>query len=488
MQPQPYFFNLLQSIDKEQLRNLYQPYIGHDVTLDITWQIAARLTQRYRQEGYFLSRAYVPAQEVKNGVLRIVGVEGYINDVSLNGEAPVSSLISKAIDAIKAERPARMQTLERQLLLLNDLPGVSFQATLEPGHDKNQASAHLILVAKKTKSTITLTLDNGGSRYIGPYEAEATWSGSLLPLQKTDLSVQTAPFGGQLYAANATQKIMLTTAAAFNLGIGYTTALPGYTLKPQDITSKSINGEMGLSYLLRRQRQGNITLRLTADLLNTNSNILDTTLSRDRIRTATLGMTFDSIDTWLGRNYLDLAVRRGLPIFGSNKAEDIDISRPGAQPAFMKLMATYIRQQSLIKNWGGTLTVTGQKASGSLYSSEEFGYGGMAIGRAYDTSEISGDDGISGSVEIRYQGLPQTSHLTFAPYGFYDIGKVWNQNTGQPAQISGASAGPGIAINHDSGLAANLYMAVPLTKPKDTPLYGGNGKSPRYTFQMSYKF
>jgi hemolysin activation/secretion protein len=53
----------------------------------------------------------------------------------------------------------------------------------------------------------------------------------------------------------------------------------------------------------------------------------------------------------------------------------------------MKLTATYNRLQSLAGDVSGSLTLSGQKASQSLYSSEEFGYGGMAVGRAYDTSE-----------------------------------------------------------------------------------------------------
>src|ERR1035437_3354680 len=492
------WFDHVTVFSSQQLKKLYQPYVGKDVTLKIPWQIAPALTEWYRQEVYFLSRAFVPAQDIFKGTLKIQAVEGYIGDVSLTGDAPASSLVSRAVDAIKAERPARMQTLERQLLLLSDLPGVSFQATLEPMQNKDEPSVRLILMARKTKGVTTLGIDKGGSRYLGPYETSAAWSGSLLPLQQTDLSVQWIPAAttaanGNLYAFNATQKMMLSMATSLDVTGGYTNAVPGYTLKPQDITSQSVNGGVGLSYRLVRQRDENLNTSPSMDFRDSDSNILNTVLSRDRIRAVNVGLNYDDTDSWFGNSYpghnnLDVALRRGLPIFNSNSANDPNASRPDTSPDFLKLTASYNRLQSLARDVSASLTLSGQKSSQSLYSSEEFGYGGMAVGRAYDTSEISGDSGMTGSLEMRYQGLPAINQTTMTPYFFYDIGKVWNYNVGQPEQISAASAGPGMRFQCTSGLSGNFYVARPLTKTASTPLYGGDGTAPRFVFQISDKF
>ena len=483
----------------EQLRDLYQPYVGKNVTLDVAWKIAAALTERYRQEGYFLSRAFVPAQKISKGslILEIEGVEGYIGDVSLLGDAPASSLISSAIEGIKAGRPARLQSLERQLLLLNDLPGVSFQATLEPMHNPNEPAVRLILTARKTKGITTVSIDNGGSRYIGPFESSATWSGSLLPLQQTDLSVQYAPIlkrvGGDLYSWNATQKMMLSTTTSLDVTGGYSTAFPGYTLKADDINSKSVTGGIGLGYNLIHQRQETLSTRLSVDFRNSASDILSTVLSRDRIRAANIGLNYDGTDAWLGdsrpaSSSLALVFRHGLPVFNSNPVGDPEASRPDTSPDFTKLTANYSRLQSIAPDYVAALVLSGQKASGPLYSSEQFGYGGMAIGHAYDTSEISGDSGISGSLEVRYQGVPVIHQTIFMPYMFYDIGKVWNYSAGQPEQISAASAGLGIRLQCACGLSGNFYAAKPLTKPVSTPLYGDNDRAPRFGFQITDRF
>jgi len=477
----------------QQLKELYEPYVGKKVTVEIAWKIAAELTEKYRQHGYFLSRAFVPAQEIVNGTLKVVGVEGYISEVSMAGDAvPPSDVIGKAIDAIKADRPTRTLTLERQLLLLNDLPGLSFQATIAPAKD-TEAAAQLILTVKKTKGTTTLSFDNGGSRYLGPNEVSAAWSGSLLSMQQTDLFIQSAPavlspYGGALYTTNATQKIVLAPSTILDFTAGYTNAVPGYTLKVADVTSQATNGGIGISSRILRQREENLTLRLSMDFRNSDTDISHSVLSRDRIRAANFGVNYDNTDSWLGHNYLDVELRQGLPIIGSSTADDTDLSRPDINPDFTKLLVNYSRLQTLTADWSSSLSLSGQKASGPLYSSEEFGYGGMAIGRAYDTSEISGDDGISGSLELRYQSVPQWHQITLSPYAFYDIGKVWDLYPSDPEQISAASAGPGMRVNCVNGLSGNFYIADPLTKTVDTPIYGDSKKAPRYAFQVSYKF
>jgi len=487
-----------------QLNDLYGPYVGKDITLDTAYQIAAALTDRYRQEGYFLSRAFIPAQDIADGNLKIQAVEGYIGEVSLTGDAPASSVINDALTTIRVYcgalygRPVRLQVLERHLLLLNDVPGYSFQAALEPmRNDINEPAVKLILTARKTKSVTTVSIDNGGSRYIGPYETSASWSGSLLPMQQTDLSIQYTPtikyMSGDLYALNATQKIMLSPAASLDITGGYSNAVPGYTLKQDDITSQSSNGGIGFNYNIVRQRDANLSTRLSVDFRDSASNILDTVLSRDRVRAMNIGLSYDDTDAWFGNNYpghntLALTFRHGLPIFNSNSTNDPEASRPDTSPNFVKLMANYNRLQNLPNNFQGSLAVSGQKASQSLYSSEEFGYGGMAIGRAYDTSEISGDSGISGSLETRYLGLSAIHQVIFMPYAFYDIGKVWSYSTGQPEQISGASAGLGMRVQYAYGLSGDFYAAKPLTKPVSTPLYGDNGRAPRYVFQITDKF
>jgi hemolysin activation/secretion protein len=358
----------------QQLKELYASYVGKDVTLDIAWKIADALTEKYQKEGYFLSQAFVPAQEIDSGVLEIQVIEGYVSEVSMMGAPPPeSAVINKAIEALKAEIPIRLQTLERQLLLLNDLPGLSFKATLASSKGKATAAVRLILTVAKTKGVTTLSANNSGSLYLGPYQVSADWSGSMVPLQQTDMSITSvpvvAPAGGHLFSANATQKIMLAPAIGLDLTGGYSNAVPGFTLKPVDISSQAVNGGIGISYSLIRQRDENLSARFSVDFHDSTINILNSVLSQDKIRAMQFGVKYDRADSLLGHNYFDVELRRGLPILGSSSADDTDLTRPDVHPDFTKMTVNYTRLQDLTKDWSSSLVLSGQKASGTLYSS-----------------------------------------------------------------------------------------------------------------------
>jgi hemolysin activation/secretion protein len=133
-------------------------------------------------------------------------------------------------------------------------------------------------------------------------------------------------------------------------------------------------------------------------------------------------------------------------------------------------------------------SASGQWASGVLYSSEQFGYGGQAFGRAYDASEITGDRGVAGGLELRYDGLRDLQSVTPQPYVFYDVGSVWNKGAGQPILQSGASAGLGLRFTTAWQQSGNIGMAWPLTRPVSVPIYGSTPYGPRLSVQFTQVF
>jgi hemolysin activation/secretion protein len=143
--------------------------------------------------------------------------------------------------------------------------------------------------------------------------------------------------------------------------------------------------------------------------------------------------------------------------------------------------------QTISGPWQVNLSATGQYSWQPLLASEQFGFGGPAFGRAYDPSEITGDNGAAGSAELRYSSV-RFEELRFGltPFVYYDIGKVWNISTGgEPA--SAASAGGGLVLRSDTGLQLTTTGAEPLTRPQANP-ETGNGKSPRWLANLSWQF
>ncbi|MFX8114397.1 ShlB/FhaC/HecB family hemolysin secretion/activation protein, partial [Acinetobacter baumannii] len=83
--------------------------------------------------------------------------------------------------------------------------------------------------------------------------------------------------------------------------------------------------------------------------------------------------------------------------------------------------------QALSEAWSLKLAAAGQLASGPLYNSQQFYLGGLSSGRGYGSAEISGDNGIAGTFEVRFEQTPNWAYLkSYQLYSFFDAGLAWN--------------------------------------------------------------
>ncbi len=481
-------FEGVTALGDEELRNLYKDYLGKQVTLDVMWILANQVSDLYHQKGYFLSRAFVPEQEIENGVIRIKVVEGYIGKVEIQGDSGSNWVSNSIIDSITAEKPAKIETVESNLLLLDDLPGVTYRAVLEPMSQNGfDGAVKLTLIPQVKKAQFSVSYDNYGSRYLGPFEATATYTGSIIPMQKTSIIALSSTPSDELKYLSLTHEIPLPENFSIETYGSYTTAQPGYKLERSEVDSESINIGAALKYQYLRQRTENLSFKLAVEGKNSNTNLLEDPQTRDRIRVVRASLNYDKTDNWQGLNNMTLTLSHGLNILGSSDENDLYISRANSSPNFKKVELSLSRLQNLSQDWGVALSAAGQYSNETLYSSEQFGYGGQNFGRAYDSSEITGDSGVAGSAELRYYGIKLGDGMTTMPYLFYDIGKVWTITPDPTLDISGSSAGLGIRFNSDFGLGASLALAEPLTKQADAP-QSSYSKNPRVLFQLSYGF
>jgi len=470
-----------------ELREIYAKYLDTEISLDIVYAIADGITQRYRNAGYFLSLAYIPPQHIKDGIITIKIIEGAVGKVELNNDTSKNSVVQRFIKRLLAQTPLKADTLESFLLRLNDLPGLSFRAVLSPLEEAPEGIVKLTLVPTSKNGKGTISFDNFGSRYLGPNEVSASYSKSLLPLQQTTISGLASLPVDKLHYATLNHSVVIAPDLTFDMTGSITKAHPGYTLEPDDIKSRSNYLGASLAWQWIRQRQENLLLKSTIDGRDTRSDILDTPLTRDHVRTFRANAVYDVTDNWQGYNILNLTLSHGLAVLESSKSGDANLSNPNATPNFSKVEFSFIRQQAITNNWSLIMAGTSQLSSDPLYSSEQFGYGGQAFGRAYDASEITGDNGVSGSLELDYGGIYYLQPATIVPYIFYDIGTVWSKN-GSSRQESGASVGAGLRATAPTGTSLNLGLAWPLTREISAPIYGEGKQGPRIQLQISQGF
>ena len=127
---------------------------------------------------------------------------------------------------------------------------------------------------------------------------------------------------------------------------------------------------------------------------------------------------------------------------------------------------------------------SGQKSPHTLLSSEEFSVGGRRFGRAYDPSEISGNQGAAGALELQYDSPYKPAPMRrIQVYGYYDIGAVWGAGF---TRNSMASAGGGLRLGLPFDINANIEFAWPLTRAI-TP-GESDQRSPRVFFNILARF
>src|SRR6267142_6226056 len=118
----------------EQLRGLVADGEGRELTLAQIEGFAARITAFYREHGYILARAYVPAQEMRGGVVELAVLEGRVGKIDITGLRHYDAdYLRRYVEPRSPSRVFEAGDFERGLLTLNDLPGLSVKSTLKPG-------------------------------------------------------------------------------------------------------------------------------------------------------------------------------------------------------------------------------------------------------------------------------------------------------------------------------------------------------------------
>jgi hemolysin activation/secretion protein len=471
-----------------QIEDIYTPYLGKEITLDIAYMFAGAITERYRNAGYFLSLAYVPNQEIGSGVLVLKVVEGYVSEVDIESSARANPVIRDYIDTLTVQKPLTSQAMESFLLRLNDLPGYSFSGVLSALNGGTEGAVKLTVERLKKEGSGTLTIDNNSSRFLGPHEGTLSYSTSLLPLHQTTVSGLSSIPTRPMHYISLEHSAVVMPDITLTLNGAITEATPGFTLTPYEIESSStfISGSIGYQWI--RQRDENLSLKLALDSRDSSTDLLGFALTRDHIRALRATATYDGTDRWYGSNTANLTISRGISGLGASKKGALDISRAEAVPDFTKAELSLTRAQGLTNDWSLFLSGQMQRASGPLFSSEEFGYGGQTFGRAFDASEITGDHGINGSLELRYSHWGDLQPVSFQPYAFYDVGAAWNDDLGQAKKASGSSAGVGLRAFSEAGVSGNVGLAWPLNREISTPLYNRDPTDPRIIFQINKSF
>ena len=454
-------------LSQAELERFYADKLGRTVSVAEMFAVAAAIENEYRNRGYIITRALLPEQQIENGRVRIVVVEGFIADIRFGSDVgAVRAQIEALMRPLRDVKPISIAAVERRLLLANDLPGVRVRGTLQPS-TAQVGAATLVIAAERDPLDASLLLDNRNSPYTGSNQAIVRGSLNSFTAQAGTLSLvgkSAFPYRRErMFQASYDQRIggegLLAGVSTF-----VAKSHPGKRLTPLEVFSEVESASATVGYPLIRSRLMNLRVDGTFDYTNLDTDVLGSPYTQDRLRVLRIGVTADRSDAWRGVNAARVSVSQGLDIFGASPRRSELLSRYDGRSEFTKVSAQFVRLQTLDENFSLLASAVGQITWDSLLSSEQIGLGGPEFGRAYDTSEVSGDKGIDAALELRYR--PTTQHEWWRStqlFVYYDIGKVWNVAIEYPQEQSLASAGAGVRIDLPGSVFASVEVAKALT-------------------------
>ncbi|MDA8160108.1 MAG: hypothetical protein M0T76_05225 [Desulfobacteraceae bacterium] len=440
-------FTGIQGVATEsELNQVVRDAIGKELNLGELRRLADRITQHLKDNGWFLARAYLPRQEIKDGVVEIAVVAG-----RLDGDPKIKVISPHRIKVYTLEglirgntsatpgQPLRNDNLERGLLLANDLPGVSARSVLEPGSSPGTVKMR-VEAQEGPLFGGSVWGDTYGNRYTGLARANGL-------LQVND----PLSYGDQL-------SLMVTGASGYTFGQGTYTAplgnkgLKGYAsysemrytldrdLLPLDYDGGARTFSAGLRYPLLRSRLKNLwiagddTYRMLWDKTS------GVKVSDKTVNTVSVSANGDMLDRWWGGGYSTLNVGLGAGRLDlSGVAADLATDRITAHSdgSFSKATYAFSRLQKLYQRLNLFASLTGQQAFDNLDSSEKFSLGGPSGVRAYPVGEATGDSGRILTCELRYDLKPWATLGVPQVVAFYDAG--WTELHHSPWANSGTA-------------------------------------------------
>ncbi len=394
------------AVPSDLIAETYRPYIGTTVSQADLVAIANKISEQYRKAGYHLSRAIVPVQDIRNGRVRVKVIEGKIGEIAVKGDDTDRFRVRSLLYVITAEHPSQLKTLERSLLLVNERPGVRIADTALEEIGVATGNFRLIIEVETWRIYVAVGIDNWGPSAAGPLQSYllAAFNSYFIAGDTLGIELSTIP--------DATRELRFsrlfydvpvgTDGARFGAIASYGETQPGDERRQLADRAFIESFEFRGSITPLQTQQSSLRLTATAGFTNESDADMLATNYKDRVRTIGIIADAQMRDDFGGWNYLTTGIHQGLNIFDASQKGDLLTSRINASAQFTRLDFSFSRIQKLSEEWSLKLSAVGQWASGPLLSSQKFYLGGAAFGRGYDSGEVSGDDGIAGSLELRF--------------------------------------------------------------------------------------
>ncbi len=452
----------------EFLHDLVKDAEGKELTLEQVGELADRITDYYRSHNYPLARAIIPAQTIQGGIITIQVMEARYGNVVIDNRGRVSdALLSETLSPLQPNEQIAQDKLDRSLLLLSDIPGMSIDAHVKAG--QALGTSDLVLsVAPLPMVTGSAYVDNSGSRYTGKTRFGASVN-ITNPLHHGDVLGATV-----LSAGKGLSYGQLSYETLLN-GIGSRLGGAVSTLRYELGDSLSAIGGHGtasvaslwVKHPVVRSQSENVYSQLQVDGLWLDDRVDTANTQKDRKLLNTTFSLYGDLRNFVpqGLTSWKAAVSTGRVSFLNTAAQLADSDTAQTQGSFIKYNAWANHLQNITAKDTLYVALSGQTANTNLDQSQKMTVGGPNSVRAYDTGALSGDNGALVTVELRHllDGPFWGTDGTWQIKAFFDSARLTINKTPWASGVNQATlngAGIGLVWAGSNQLTFQLSLAT----------------------------
>lgn len=471
------------------------------ITLGQIETIADEITRFYRKRGFILAKAYIPKQQVRDGIVNLTLLLGMLGEVEVIGNDMYSERTIASVFDGMLSTPVTHAAVEENLYLINDFPGIVVDGFFEQGHQVGDTKLN-INVKDEQKFYSNIRIDNHGTKETGLYRLylDGQVNNLLGFADYLNVSILSAssPSNTNYWRINYetsffSPRIKLILDASQNQFV---------VDQSSGFGSLPLNGVVDVydiiaQYILQRSRTQNHKVELKYDEISSDLKLgdINTDALDEKLNNTTLTYYFDILEE-KNRRLHQGSVRwvNGNIVIGLSDNQDENYNILVADYsllAFMKLPWVDANTKLIFRT-------AAQYSGTSLSSIMRAPLGGPTRARAFPINTFTVDDGIYFGVDwvfnsptfmdvnlgpVNLRRLIQP--FVFADYAYgqqYILFEGVNDVTGQFADV-----GFGLKFAYTADFHGNLQFAFPVSQKVDSIDGIGEEEGMRVVFDFQYR-
>jgi hemolysin activation/secretion protein len=451
----------------EELARTVNLFIGQELSYEQLLEIRTAVNELYVSNGYVTSGSFLPSQDIDNGVIQVQVVEGSLERVDIRGLKRLRESYVRSRIRLVASPPLNIPQLREGLQLLQDNPlfsRVEAELTAATAPGKNV----LILNLKEAQPIDSaVIIDNREVPSVGSLGATAAISHNNLLGFGDRLSAEAGITGGvNSYSASYVLPINPrngTIGFRYSNGKNRVTEQP---FAPLEITGRAQTYAIDFLQPIILTPREELALSLSAQLRQSRTFLFDNepfsfTQGPENGESKVSVLRFST--DWVNRpNASSVVAARSIFSLGLGLF-DATTNDTGIDGRFGSWLGQfqYVRAINSQRDAVVIGRVAAQLTPDSLLPLEQFYIGGVETVRGYRTSQRAGDNGATGSVELRLPIVRDPGGFGLVQVvPFIDMGTSWNNNNDQSATL--LSTGLGLRWQLNNSFSASLDWGIPI--------------------------